>query len=179
MVTETDRQCRTWRGLDEVPVEDICERLELPKLLEDRLSKEWAKQEVLLQKEEMEGIYKRVNFSEDSVDLLYTFANCSGLDLIFGLNALLRTQRNSWDSRNAEMLLSYCESKQYNMSWELGNEPNSFKMKAGIRVDGYQLGEDFQSLRKILQDSRFYQTAKLYGPDIGQPKDHRRDLLEG
>ncbi|KAJ8287064.1 hypothetical protein GJAV_G00046630 [Gymnothorax javanicus] len=159
--------------------EDICERLELPPLLEDRLGKEWAKQEVLLQKEEMEGIYKQVTFSEDSVDLLYTFANCSGLDLIFGLNALLRTQRNSWDSRNAEMLLSYCESKQYNMSWELGNEPNSYEKKAGIRVDGYQLGEDFQSLRKILQDSRFYQTAKLYGPDIGQPKDHRRDLLEG
>ncbi|KAJ8260915.1 hypothetical protein COCON_G00166380 [Conger conger] len=159
--------------------EDICARLELPPLLEDRLKREWAKQEVLLQKEEMEGVIKRVKFSEYAVDLLYTFANCSGLELIFGLNALLRTHGNVWDSRNAEKLLSYCESKQYNMSWELGNEPNSYEKKAGFRVDGYQLGQDFVHLRTILQESKLYQMAKLYGPDIGQPRDHRRDLLEG
>ncbi|KAJ8339112.1 hypothetical protein SKAU_G00358980 [Synaphobranchus kaupii] len=159
--------------------EDMCKRLELPPLLEDRLKKEWAEQEVLLQKEELESIYKRVKFSEYAVDLLYTFANCSGFDLIFGLNALLRTHGNSWNSKNAEMLLRYCESKQYNMSWELGNEPNSYEKKAGIRVDGYQLGQDFIHLRRILQDSKLYHTARLYGPDIGQPRDHRRDLLEG
>ncbi|XP_064164897.1 heparanase [Anguilla rostrata] len=170
---------RDFTKTSEFHQEDICQRLELPPLLEDRLKKEWAEQELLLQKEEMEGIYKRVKFSEYAVDLLYTFANCSGFDLIFGLNALLRTQGNSWDSRNAELLLSYCESKQYNMSWELGNEPNSYEKKAGIRVDGHQLGQDFVHLRKILRESKFYQMAKLYGPDIGQPRDHRRDLLEG
>jgi len=58
---------------------------------------------------------------EYAVDLLYAFANCSGLDLIFGLNALLRTSENTWDSANAELLLKYCESREYVMSWELGN----------------------------------------------------------
>lgn len=60
-------------------------------------------------------------FVEHAVDLLYSFANCSGLELIFGLNALLRTPENAWDSQNAELLLNYCERRQYRMSWELGN----------------------------------------------------------
>lgn len=58
---------------------------------------------------------------EYAMDLLYSFANCSGLELIFGLNALLRTTANAWDSQNAELLLNYCERRQYSMSWELGN----------------------------------------------------------
>lgn len=145
---------------------------------------------------------------EYAVDLLYAFANCSGLDLIFGLNALLRTSENTWDSANAELLLKYCESREYVMSWELGNgriwdiyfwldililnylswilsikslalEPNSYEKKAGIRVDGYQLGQDFVHLHQILQKSAVYNSTGLYGPDIGQPRDHRKDLLTG
>uniref|UniRef100_A0A8C9W1Y0 Heparanase n=1 Tax=Scleropages formosus TaxID=113540 RepID=A0A8C9W1Y0_SCLFO len=144
-----------------------------------RLKKEWAEQEVLLQKEEIQGHYSKVRFSEHAVDLLYSFANCSGFDLIFGLNALLRTKNNSWDSRNAETLLNYCESQNYSMSWELGNEPNSFEKKADVRVDGYQLGQDFLHLRNILKNSKLYHTTGLYGPDVSQPKNHRKDLLQG
>ncbi|KAM6984590.1 heparanase [Aplochiton taeniatus] len=159
--------------------EDSCKKQELPPLLEKHLKQEWTHQEVVLLKEEQQRKYKRVKFTESAVDLLYSFSNCSGLDLIFGLNALLRTARNSWNSSNAESLLQYCESKQYKMSWELGNEPNSFEKKSGIRVDGYQLGKDFGDLRKILQASKLYQNSGVYGPDISQPRDHRRDLLEG
>ncbi|KAJ8393977.1 hypothetical protein AAFF_G00055100, partial [Aldrovandia affinis] len=170
---------RDFQKRSSVHQEDMCERLELPPLLEDGLKQEWAQQEVVLLKEEVDGIYKRIKFSECAVDLLYMFANCSGFDLIFGLNALLRTGVNAWDSKNAEMLLDYCESKEYNMSWELGNEPNSYEKKAGILVDGHQLGQDFVHLHNILQDSKLYHTTRLYGPDIGQPRDHHRDLLEG
>lgn len=46
-------------------------------------------------------------------------------------------------------------------------------------MDGHQLGEDFTVLRKILSDSRFYRHARLYGPDVGQPQDHRTDILRG
>uniref|UniRef100_A0A674C998 Heparanase n=1 Tax=Salmo trutta TaxID=8032 RepID=A0A674C998_SALTR len=151
----------------------------LPPLLEKRLKQEWTLQEVLLDKEDLQRKYRSVKFTECAVDLLYSFTNCSGLDLIFGLNELLRTSGNSWDSSNARTLLQYCESKQYSMSWELGNEPNSYEKKAGIRVDGYQLGQDFVQLRKILQESKLYNNTGLYGPDISQPRDHRRDLLEG
>lgn len=157
---------------------DTCKRLELPPLLEKNLKKEWALQSLFLQQEEQKGKYKKVRFSEYAVDLLYSFANCTGFDLIFGLNALLR-RGNSWNSKNAQMLLEYCESRQYRMSWELGNEPNSYQKKAGFRVDGYQLGQDFVHLRTILSESKLYQASGLYGPDVSQPRDHRRDLLEG
>ncbi|XP_029547788.1 heparanase isoform X2 [Salmo trutta] len=159
--------------------DDLCERLELPPILEERLKQEWALQEVLLQKEDLQRKYRSVKFTEYAVDLLYSFTNCSGLDLIFGLNELLRTTGNSWDSSNARTLIQYCESKQYSMAWELGNEPNSYEKKAGIRVNGYQLGQDFIQLRRILQESKLYHDTGLYGPDISQPREHRRDLLEG
>uniref|UniRef100_A0A8C8K161 Heparanase n=1 Tax=Oncorhynchus tshawytscha TaxID=74940 RepID=A0A8C8K161_ONCTS len=93
--------------------------LELPQILEERLKQEWALQEVLLQKEDLQRKYQKY-----AVDLLYSFTNCSGLDLIFGLNELLRTTGNSWDSSNARTLIQYCESKQYSMAWELGNGNN-------------------------------------------------------
>lgn len=109
--------------------------------------------------------------------MLYTFANCSGLDLIFGLNALLRTRDLHWDSSNAQLLLDYCASKNYNISWELGNEPNSFRMKAGIYIDGFQLGEDFIDLHKLLRKSAF-KNAKLYGPDISQPRRKNAEMLK-
>ncbi|KAL6469756.1 hypothetical protein MHYP_G00208750 [Metynnis hypsauchen] len=156
-----------------------CDRFELPPLLEKRLKQEWPLQASVLQQEELLGKFDKKNFSESAVDLLYAFANCSGLDLIFGLNALLRTPDNVWDSQNAELLMNYCESRQYIMSWELGNEPNSYEKKAGISVDGYQLGQDFLHLHKILQKSRIYSSSGLYGPDISQPRNHRKDLLTG
>lgn len=62
-----------------------------------------------------------VSVSEFTVDQLNSFANCSGLRLVFGLNALLRAPDGSWNSSNAGLLLRYCEARGYHMSWELGN----------------------------------------------------------
>lgn len=156
-----------------------CDGAELPLWLEEKLMEEWGVQSLLLRQEELRRKYKPVQFSEHEVDLLHSFADCSGLDLIFGLNALLRTEDNVWNSTNAALLIRYCQSQHYHMSWELGNEPNSFEKKAGIRVNGSQLGRDFLHLRKILQQSELYRSSGLYGPDVGQPRDHRRDLLTG
>uniref|UniRef100_UPI00398F4D0F heparanase n=1 Tax=Pristiophorus japonicus TaxID=55135 RepID=UPI00398F4D0F len=112
---------------------------------------------------------KNITISERSVDILHNFANCSGLHLIFGLNALLR-KNHTWDSSNAQKLLRYCASKQYNMSWELGNEPNSFRKKAHIKIQGTQLGKDFQHLHNLLHTFKAFEHTGLYGPDIGQPR---------
>ncbi|XP_055722570.1 heparanase-like isoform X3 [Salvelinus fontinalis] len=101
--------------------DDLCERLELPPILEERLKQEWALHEVLLQKEDLQRKYQSLKFTE----------------------------------------------------------PNSYEKKAGIRVNGYQLGQDFIQLRRILRESKLYHDTGLYGPDISQPRDHRRDLLEG
>ncbi|XP_075938936.1 heparanase [Anarhichas minor] len=156
-----------------------CDQMELPSWLEDKLKKDWTQQQLILIREDLQRKYRRVKFTEYTVDLLNSFSNCSGMDLIFGLNALLRTADNIWNSSNAASLLKYCESRRYRMSWELGNEPNSFQKKAGIRVDGYQLGRDFTRLREMMSRSRLYHDAGLFGPDVGQPRDHRADVLEG
>ncbi|KAM8873355.1 heparanase [Synchiropus picturatus] len=156
-----------------------CEDL-LPPAAEKALKSQWARQRLVLMKEDLQRRYRRVHFTESTVELLHSFSNCSGFHLIFGLNALLRRRDNSWDASNARSLLRYCESRRLRMSWELGNEPNSYEKKAGIRVDGRQLGLDFTRLRHLLWESQFYRdTACLYGPDVGQPRDHRVDLLTG
>ncbi|XP_016011745.2 heparanase isoform X1 [Rousettus aegyptiacus] len=149
--------------------QDICTSGFIPSDVEKRLQLEWPFQEQLLLREQYQKKFKNSTYSRSSVDILYTFANCSGLNLIFGLNALLRTADLQWNSSNAQLLLDYCSSKSYNISWELGNEPNSFQKKAGIFIDGLQLGEDFIELHKLLGKSAF-KKAKLYGPDVGQPR---------
>lgn len=125
-----------------------------------------------LLKNEFNKDLQNVTITGESLDILYTFAHCSGLHLIFGLNALLRKD-HVWDSSNAQKLLQYCASRQYNMSWELGNEPNSFRHKVGIKVPGTQLGKDFQQLYSLLHTFRTFNHTKLYGPDIGQPRRRR------
>ncbi|XP_010783267.1 heparanase-like [Notothenia coriiceps] len=159
--------------------EKSCSARLLPSWLEQRLKKEWSRQQILLKREDLQRKYKRVKFTEFTVDLLHSFSNCSGLDLIFGLNALLRTSENIWNGSNARSLLQYCESRGYQMDWELGNEPNSYEKKAGVRVDGFQLGEDFAHLREMMSQSKLYRHAGLYGPDVGQPRNHRTDILQG
>ncbi|XP_041666145.1 heparanase [Cheilinus undulatus] len=156
-----------------------CDKLELPPWLEEHLKKEWTQQQILLMKEDLRRKYRRVKFTENTVDMLHSFSNCSGMDLVFGLNALLRTADNTWNGSNAHQLLQYCESRQYRMDWELGNEPNSYEKKARIRVDGEQLGQDFTHLREMMSQSQLYRHARLYGPDVGQPRDHRADILQG
>jgi len=64
-------------------------------------------------------------FPARSLDKLYNFADCAGLHLIFGLNALHRNPDNSWNASSALSLLKYCAGKKYNISWELGNGESS------------------------------------------------------
>nr|KAF6431357.1 heparanase [Rousettus aegyptiacus] len=101
--------------------QDICTSGFIPSDVEKRLQLEWPFQEQLLLREQYQKKFKNSTYSRSSVDILYTFANCSGLNLIFGLNALLRTADLQWNSSNAQLLLDYCSSKSYNISWELGN----------------------------------------------------------
>uniref|UniRef100_A0A4W2GBK8 Heparanase n=1 Tax=Bos indicus x Bos taurus TaxID=30522 RepID=A0A4W2GBK8_BOBOX len=156
--------------------QDICKSGSIPSDVEEKLRLEWPFQEQVLLREQYQKKFTNSTYSKHSVDMLYTFASCSGLNLIFGLNALLRTTDMHWDSSNAQLLLDYCSSKNYNISWELGNEPNSFQRKAGIFINGRQLGEDFIEFRKLLGKSAFKNA--LYGPDIGQPRRNTVKMLK-
>ncbi|XP_069482217.1 heparanase [Ambystoma mexicanum] len=157
--------------------QDLCAARALPSAVEKMLQAQWVAQEQLLLKENFQKKYKNTTISKSTVDMIYSFANCSGLDLIFGLNALLRKQNSQWDSSNAQLLLSYCASQHYNLSWELGNEPNSFRKKAGIYIDGSQLGKDFVSLHDVLSQFSSFRYSGLFGPDVGQPRTQSQKLL--
>ncbi|XP_039081296.1 inactive heparanase-2-like, partial [Hyaena hyaena] len=118
-------------------------------------------------------------FPARSLDKLYNFADCSGLHLIFALNALRRNPNNSWNSSSALSLLKYSASKKYNISWELGNEPNNYRTMHGRAVNGSQLGKDYIQLKSLLQPIRIYSRASLYGPNIGRPRKNVIALLDG
>lgn len=48
------------------------------------------------------------------------YAKTAGMDLIFDLNALLRSGKD-WDDTNAIELLNFASSHNLKISWELGN----------------------------------------------------------
>ena len=73
--------------------------------------------------------------------------------------------------QNARQLLKFNSQLNYTeISWELGNEPNSLKHQLDFRLSGSQLGRDFKRLRKLLD--KFQQSKKngnlLVGPDVNQ-----------
>ncbi|NWJ10891.1 HPSE Heparanase, partial [Crypturellus undulatus] len=174
-------------GRDSTPEEKILQELQGKQeacglrsgfsAVENLLLAQWPTQEKLILKEQYQKKHKNTTITRSTVDILYSFANCSQFHLIFGLNALLRKNGLQWDSSNARLLLDYCASQRYNMSWELGNEPNSFRKKSGIYIDGFQLGQDFIHLRHLMNNYPLYRRAQLYGPDVGQPQKHTQKLL--
>ncbi|XP_019381427.1 PREDICTED: heparanase [Gavialis gangeticus] len=157
--------------------QDICGVSSTPFALEEQLLIQWPVQEKLIFEEQYWKKHNTTTITRSTLDILYNFANCSEFQLVFGLNALLRKGNSQWDSSNAQLLLDYCASQKYNMSWELGNEPNSFRKKSGMYIDGFQLGQDFVHLRHLLSNYSFYRNSKLYGPDVGQPRKNTQKLL--
>ncbi|XP_043912765.1 inactive heparanase-2 [Protopterus annectens] len=138
-----------------------------------------AQMQQVLMKEQYSNTYSNITITARSLDKLYNFADCSGLHLIFGLSALHRNPDNSWNGSSILSLLKYSASKKYNISWELGNEPNSYRMLMGRAVNGSQLAKDYAQLRMLLQTVRAYTKASLYGPNIGRPRKNALGLLDG
>uniref|UniRef100_A0A3Q2ZKJ4 Heparanase 2 (inactive) n=1 Tax=Hippocampus comes TaxID=109280 RepID=A0A3Q2ZKJ4_HIPCM len=114
-----------------------------------------------------------------SLDKLYNFADCAGLHLILGLNALHRNPDNSWNTSSTLTLLKYSAGKKYNISWELGNEPNAYRSMVGRAINSTQLAQDYTQLRTLLQSVRYYNRAHLYGPNAGRPRRNAILLLDG
>ncbi|XP_070614184.1 heparanase [Erythrolamprus reginae] len=145
-----------------------------------QLQFQWLFEQNLIFREQAKNRYKNITFTGSTLDILYNFANCSNLHLIFGLNALLRKDHGvQWDNSNAQQILDYANSQNYTLSWELGNEPNSFLHKSGIEISGHQLGQDFIQLRQLLNNYVRYKNAKIYGPDLGRSnRKHSKILLK-
>ncbi|XP_034159065.2 inactive heparanase-2 isoform X1 [Pangasianodon hypophthalmus] len=147
-------------------------------MLELQREKAAQMQQVLL-KEQLSNHYSDVTITARSLDKLYNFADCAGLHLIFGLNALHRNPDNSWNASSALSLLKYSAGKKYNISWELGNEPNSYRTMVARSVNSSRLAQDYIMLKTLLQSVRYYSRANLYGPNIGRPRKNAILLLDG
>uniref|UniRef100_A0A8C6ULX8 Heparanase 2 n=1 Tax=Neogobius melanostomus TaxID=47308 RepID=A0A8C6ULX8_9GOBI len=123
-----------------------------------------ASTQLVLLKEQLSNIYTR------SLDKLYNFADCTGLHLVLGLNALQRNPDNSWNTSSTLSLLKYGAGKKYSISWELGNEPNAYRSMVGRAINSTQWAQDYAKLRTLLQSVRYYHKAHLYGPNVGRPR---------
>ncbi|NXO77795.1 HPSE2 protein, partial [Sitta europaea] len=156
-----------------------CKIAQHPDIMLELQREKAAQMHLVLLKEQFSNTYSNLTLTARSLDKLYNFADCSGLHLIFALNALRRNPNNSWNSSNALSLLKYSASKKYNISWELGNEPNNYRTLIGRSVNGSQLGKDYAQLRSLLQLIRTYSRAHLYGPNIGRPRKNVIAFLEG
>ncbi|NWU03173.1 HPSE2 protein, partial [Urocynchramus pylzowi] len=156
-----------------------CKIAQHPDIMLELQREKAAQMHLVLLKEQFSNTYSNLTLTARSLDKLYNFADCSGLHLIFALNALRRNPNNSWNSSNALSLLKYSASKKYNISWELGNEPNNYRTLMGRSVNGSQLGKDYTQLRGLLQLIRTYSRAHLYGPNIGRPRKNVVAFLEG
>ncbi|XP_050814768.1 inactive heparanase-2 isoform X1 [Gopherus flavomarginatus] len=156
-----------------------CKIAQHPDIMLELQREKAAQMHLVLLKEQFSNTYSNLTLTARSLDKLYNFADCSGLHLIFALNALRRNPDNSWNSSNALSLLKYSASKKYNISWELGNEPNNYRTLTGRTMNGSQLGKDYIQLKSLLQLIRTYARTSLYGPSIGRPRKNVIALLEG
>ncbi|XP_036709887.1 heparanase isoform X2 [Balaenoptera musculus] len=85
-----------------------------------------------------------------------------------------RRLKLEWPFQEQLLLREQYQKKFKNSTY---SKPNSFWKKAGIFIDGLQLGEDFVELHKLIRKSAF-KNAKLYGPDVGQPRGKTVKMLK-
>ncbi|XP_072930730.1 heparanase-like [Epargyreus clarus] len=97
------------------------------------------------------------------------FCKETGLKLLFSFNLLLRDREHEWDSHNAAELLEYSRHKGYDIDWQLGNEPNSFRHVFNISISPKTLAQDFHKLRNLLNHYG-YRKSLLVGPDTTRPQ---------
>ncbi|KAJ0067170.1 hypothetical protein NL108_012889, partial [Boleophthalmus pectinirostris] len=138
-----------------------------------------ASTQLVLLKEQLSNIYSNITITARSLDKLYNFADCAGLHLVLGLNALHRNHDNTWNTSSTLSLLKYGAGKKYNISWELGNEPNAYRSMVGRAVNSTQWAQDYTKLRTLLQSVRYYNKAHLYGPNVGRPRKNALLMLDG
>ncbi|XP_010887325.2 inactive heparanase-2 [Esox lucius] len=156
-----------------------CKLAHHPDMMLELQREKAAQMQLVLLKEQLSNMYSNITITARSLDKLYNFAECAGLHLILGLNALQRNPDSSWNSSSALSLLKYSAGKKYNISWELGNEPNGYRNMMGQTVNSTQLAQDYTLLRTLLQSVRYYSRAHLYGPNAGRPRKNAILLLNG
>ena len=71
---------------------------------------------------------------QDWIDI-NEFSKNVGWSFLFDVNVLIRDEENKWSSSNARKLLKFSSKQGFDdITWELGNEPNSLKVVKSQRV---------------------------------------------
>ncbi|CAK1554571.1 unnamed protein product [Leptosia nina] len=104
------------------------------------------------------------------------FCKDTGLQLMFPLNVLLRDD-HEWNLQNAMELIKFSKSNKFDIDWQLGNEPNSFRHVFNRSVNPHDLAQDFKKLRKLLNQSG-YEDSLLIGPDTTRPQERQPYCLK-
>ena len=118
--------------------------------------------------------FTNFTMTTEDVDNLFTFAKKSGLNIIFGLNVLLRdSNTQNWNSTNAQQLMKYITGRGFSCDWELGNEPYDLKSLVNWTITGRELALDFKILRQLLNDHPDY-GHMILGPDVSSPWQPRK-----
>lgn len=114
--------------------------------------------------------YKNYNISADRFDSLYHLINGTGNTMLFDINAFNRVENSkTWDSSNAEKLISYAHNMGYSVDWELGNEPNHYKKFGKDRIlSGQEVGNDYVSFKGLVKSKM--PDARIVGPETTRPK---------
>ncbi|XP_071827580.1 heparanase-like isoform X3 [Apostichopus japonicus] len=116
-------------------------------------------------REEYSKTFSNKTLTGEMWDELNSFVEDVGFQLVFDINVLLRTPENKWDPSNLEQLLDYNSKKGHKVNFQLGNEPNAFRLIANISITPEALADDFKTLRTILKQRKLYQESLLIGPD--------------
>lgn len=105
------------------------------------------------------------------------FSRAINLRLLFTLNVLLRDEHGKWNDQNARDIIQYSKIKQFDLDWQLGNEPNSFQHVFNVSLTPHALAQDFQRLRKIITEFG-NKHSLLVGPDTTRPQREHPYCLE-
>ncbi|XP_022122339.2 heparanase [Pieris rapae] len=100
----------------------------------------------------------------------------SNLKLMFPLNVLLRDE-HEWSQQNAIEIIKFSKSNNYDIDWQLGNEPNSYRHVFNKTITPHALAQDYKRLRKLLNQSG-YKHSLLVGPDTTRPQDNHPNCLK-
>ncbi|XP_074283336.1 heparanase-like protein 3 [Silene latifolia] len=138
-------------------------RLRVGGTLEDELTYETVGQKEPCLPFAQNTTYTLFGFSKGCLSLsrwdqLNNFFNETGVEVMFGLNALYGKKvinslaMGPWDSSNAKSLIKYSFNKGYNnlIGWELGNELSGAGVGATILADQY--AKDVASLQNVLEE---------------------------
>lgn len=104
------------------------------------------------------------------------FCKATNLKLLFTFNVLLRSGEE-WDSLNAIDILEYSKMRNFDIDFQLGNEPNSFRHVFNLSISPQSLAHDYRKLRKLL-NHHGYKKSLLVGPETTRPQQHQPNCLK-